>query len=114
MPNRDFHIGTRISEAQYDAVARAAESRGIKIAEWLRDVAVSRATTPEPVLQTLVEEIIAVRLIIQNLVLYLSTEGREVRRDSLAVLVERADALKKERALRLLQADGRDVHSPQR
>ena len=88
-------VGLRLTEDQLRRFTAAAEAQDLTCAAWLRDLA-DKATLPDPSLQTLAEEILALRVIIQNLILHI-LDNNLVTVDALRDICRRADAEKKTR-----------------
>jgi hypothetical protein len=102
MAAREHYLGTRVTESEYDRVVAAAEAVGLKPSEWCRDVLLSASGSRRPVLHSLIEEILAIRIILQSIILNLTTNGKDVTRKSLGEACAFADSLKAQRARRLL------------
>ena len=66
--NRVKSVATRLTEAELGEVERAASKAGKKVAEWLRDAALTHARAhEEPTDQVLLAEVMAVRALMLNL-----------------------------------------------
>jgi hypothetical protein len=89
-------IGTRLTEAEFQRVSAAAASQDLSESDWVR-VLIQAATSPNPTVQLLVEEILAVRWIVQNIVAYL-VEGKLITKEILEQCCATADRNKKDRA----------------
>lgn len=66
---RSKSIATRLTEAEFSEVEAAANSAGKKVAEWLREAALTQARTGEnaPTDPVLLAEILALRDLVLNL-----------------------------------------------
>jgi hypothetical protein len=102
MRSREQTIGTRLSPAEYDAAKLAADSTGLNISVWLRQVIIRQTSRHDPVLETLAEQFEALRFILLNVILHLTTNGLSVNRESLTTICAKADARKADLARALL------------
>jgi hypothetical protein len=87
-------ISTRLSETQFEAARLAAETEALTISEWLRQVIVTQTSRPDRVLETLVEQFEALRYVLLNIVLHLTTDGLSVNRETLKTICTAADTKK--------------------
>jgi hypothetical protein len=67
--NRRIPIGLKLSEASYEQLKRVSEAEGKPMAEWCRDAVVERLNRQgvERLVQIVLEEIVALRMILVNL-----------------------------------------------
>ena len=99
---RESYQNFRLTDEQQALIKNAAEAAGLKPSEFCRQAAVAAARNPHPVLFALIEEVLALRLIVSNVVVYLTTDGKDVNRTGLTSIAARADEVKSEKARRLL------------
>lgn len=83
-------VKARLTEAHYDTVTLAAASAGTTVSEWLRQ-AVLTDLERQTVLQILKDQVLALRLILEESVTTLLTEGGQLDRNALAALTKRTD-----------------------
>ena len=106
MRTREHTLGTRLTADEYDAALLAADQSGLPPAAWLRQVVrqvVLAPTSPtDPVLQTLLQQVEALRIILLNIILHLTTDGQAVTVKSLTTICAVADKHKVEQARKLL------------
>ena len=67
--NRNIPIGLKLSEASYEQLKRVSQAEGKPMAEWCRDAVVERLNRQgvDRMIQILLEEIVALRMILVNL-----------------------------------------------
>jgi hypothetical protein len=99
---RTKSIATRLSEAEFAEVESAAANAGQKVAEWLRDAALSQARGKvnqgtDPILLT---EIAGMRALMLNLFAKASEEP--LSQDDLRKISEYAEAVKEQKAEEIL------------
>jgi len=94
MRSREQTIGTRLSPTEYQAARLAADESGLNLAVWLRHVVVAHTSGPDRVLETLVEQFEALRFILLNVILHLTTNGQSVNRETLKTICAAADTKK--------------------
>ncbi len=97
---RTKSISTKVTEeeyAQFEALAGAQT-----ISEWARDVLL-RAASPSPAEQTIVAELLALRMILLN-AFYKLAQGEKLTGDAMQAIIERADAGKANKAAERLAA----------
>jgi hypothetical protein len=98
---RDSYLNTRLTDSDQALVRAAAQRQGIKPSEFCREAVLNAARRPEPILQTLVEQVEAIRIILLNIILHLTTNGQAVNVKSLTSICAIADAHKAEHARKL-------------
>ena len=94
MRSRQQIISTRLTEAQFQAASLAAQQDALTVSEWLRQVIITQTSRPDRVLETLAEQFEALRFILLNVILHLTTNGLSVNRESLTTICAKADAKK--------------------
>jgi hypothetical protein len=102
MTSRLQTIATRLSETQYEAVRLAADTAELTISEWLRTLVIAQTSPPDPVLQTLLQQVEALRIILLNIILALNTDEKAVTIASLTKICAIADKHKVEHARKLV------------
>ena len=99
-PNETYRarsIATRLTEAEFAEVESAAAKGGKKLAEWLRDAALTQArASQEPTDSILLAEIMGMRSLMLNLFARAS-EG-PISVDDLRKMSSHADSIKEQRA----------------
>jgi uncharacterized protein (DUF1778 family) len=101
--NRTKSIATRLTDAEFAEIESAAGSAGKKVAEWLREAALShaRATGEEKTTDTvLLAEVMALRSLIVNL-FAVASKG-PLSDETLRKIAAYADAIKDQKAEELL------------
>lgn len=93
-------LSTRLTQAEYERITAAAVEQQISDSDWLRLVATAQVTA-NPDMRVLAEEILAVRIIVQNIVGYL-VRAEPITREVLENICSIADRAKKDRASSLL------------
>jgi hypothetical protein len=99
---RTKSVSTKVTEeeyAQFEALAGAQT-----ISEWARDVLL-RAASPSPAEQTIVAELLALRMILLN-AFYKLSQDEKLTADEMQAIIERADASKGKKAAERLAARG--------
>jgi hypothetical protein len=115
-PIRTKSVGTKVSEAEYAALEGCARARGLKLAEWVRDMLLaagrdevaSAGSVAGPCATdgVLLAELLALRALTANLLFSIS-QGERLTPQQMQALIERADAGKTAKAAKLLLgADG--------
>jgi hypothetical protein len=89
-------VGTRLTDAEYQRVVAAAASQEMSESDWVRAL-IQNATSPNPTLQVLIEEMLAVRQILQNVIAY-NVEERLITKEALKSCCADADRLKRDKA----------------
>ena len=98
-------ISVRLTDDQLARLTQTALAHDSTCSEWLRDL-VHSATAPDPSLQTLTEEVIAVRLILQHIIAHILDQNI-VTTDMLREACNTADREKKPRARALFPFNGK-------
>jgi hypothetical protein len=101
--NRTKSIATRLTDAEFAEIESVAASAGKKVAEWLREAALSqaRATGEEKTTETvLLAELLALRSLIVNL-FAVASKG-PLSDETLRKIAAYADAIKDQKAEELL------------
>jgi hypothetical protein len=100
--NRSRFLHIRLTPEEQAQIAKAADAHDLTPSEWIRSIALN-ATTPDPRLQVITEEVVAARIFSQYVIAALvNTEG--VTTQVLQQISTKADEIKKERAAALLDA----------
>ena len=92
---RNRTVGSKMTESEYEKLVAVAERDGLTLGEWCREVLLARAdanggkdtSTAE---QTLLAEVIALRMILLN-ALFKLAQGAVLTTEELDRLIERAD-----------------------
>jgi mobilization protein NikA len=100
-------IATRLTPAELADVEGAAESAGQSLAEWLRETALdgARQRSADPI-ELLLAEVWALRYTLLNLFhgnAKAASDGTQLSPDSIAKIRDQADALKLQKARRILE-----------
>jgi hypothetical protein len=123
-PLRTKSVGTKVSEAEFAMLEERARANGLTLSEWVRDVLLS---APEPGAETgevVLAEVLALRTLFLNLQFRTSNGGQgqgPMTEAEMRGLIERADAVKGDRARERLEAarkavgkaDEKEVGEPQ-
>ena len=107
---RTKSISTKVTEAEYDEIARRAEPQ--TVSAWARGLLVG-AAQPDPLHFLLLAELVALRTIVLNLNFALAASGPPTE-DAMHRLIERADAEKFDKANERLARLQRAVDSTRR
>jgi len=91
---RTKSIGTKVTEAEFEAIARRAEP--MTVSEWARGILLG-AAQPDPLYFALLAELLALRTIVVNLDFALAANGPPTT-DAMHSLIARADAEKVSKA----------------
>ena len=107
-PTRTRSVGTKVSDEEYARLEACASEKGLSVGGWSRDVLLAAAGGVQSSLteQTLLAEVIALRIIVSNVVFALSSEGK-VTSEQMRTIIDRAEKTKAKRALDLLSQIGR-------
>jgi len=102
---RNRTVGCKMSDAEYEQLVAVAESEGLTLGEWCRDVLLERANgrKAKPVEETLLAEVIALRTILLN-ALYKLAQGERLTPDEMQRLINHADQDKFRKAQERLAA----------
>jgi hypothetical protein len=91
---RTKSVSTKVTEAEYDAIARRAEP--LTVSEWARGILLG-ATQPDPLHFLLLAELLALRTIVLNLNFALAANEPPTT-EAMHALIDRADAQKLSKA----------------
>ena len=91
---RTKSVSTKVTEAEYDAIARRAEP--LTVSEWARGILLS-ATQPDPLHFLLLAELLALRTIVLNLNFAVAASDPPTI-EAMHSLIDRADAEKLRKA----------------
>ncbi len=99
---RNRTVGSKMTASEYEKLVTVAERDGLTLGEWCRAVLLSQASTTEgtrPIAteQTLLTEVMALRMILLN-ALFKLAQGAVLTTEELDRLIERADGERYERA----------------
>ena len=97
---RTKSLGTKVSESEYATIAALAGEK--RLSEWVRQVVLA-AATPDPVMQIVLAELLALRTILLNLHFALAA-GEMVTADAMYRLIDRADQDKIQKAQERLRS----------
>ena len=102
---RNRTVGCKMSDAEYEQLLPVAEGEGLTLGEWCRDVLLERANgrKAQPVEETLLAEVIALRTILLN-AFYKLAQAEALTPDEMQRLIERADQDKFRKAQERLAA----------
>lgn len=90
---RTRSAGAKVTEKEYAEIEKLAEARGLNVGEWCREVilaAMAEAGAETPSAETLLAEIMALRMVFLNVMAYIGA-GRELTTEKMKELIERAD-----------------------
>jgi|SRR5215469_731453 len=90
---RTRSAGAKVTEKEYAEVEKVATARGLTVGEWSRQVmlaAVAEAEASTPSMETLLAEIMALRMIFLNIMFYAQRPG-ELTNEKMQELIDRAD-----------------------
>ncbi len=92
---RNRTVGSKMTESEYDQVVAVAEREGLTLGEWCREVLLAHGNAnelnkPSPIEQTLLAELVALRMILLNALCKLGQKVELSERD-LQDLAELAD-----------------------
>ena len=91
---RTKSVGTKVTESEYEAIARRAEP--LTVSEWVRGILLS-STQPDPLHFLLLVEFLALRTIVLNLNFALAANDPPTT-EAMHALIDRADAQKLSKA----------------
>jgi hypothetical protein len=106
-PLRTKSVGTKVSEAEFAMLEERARANGLTLSEWVRDVLL---LAPEPGAEAgevVLAEVLALRTLFLNLQFRASNGGQAqgpMTEAEMRGLIERADAVKAERARERIEA----------
>jgi hypothetical protein len=92
---RSRTVGSKMTESEYEKLVTVAERDGLTLGEWCREVLLAQAsntegTWPMAAEQTLLAEVMALRMILLN-ALFKLAQGAVLTTEELDRLIERAD-----------------------
>ena len=107
---RTKSIGTKVTEAEYARLERAAQGIGKTLGEWCRDVMLASIEREGSKVQlcrieelpAIMAEVVALRTILLN-VLFKQANGEAITAEQMQKLIERADAEKLKKAMERLR-----------
>ena len=77
MEKRTRSAGTKLTEAEYERLERAAKARGLKLGEWVREVLLEACEPASRAEREVLEEVLALRTIVLNVMYELGQPGTE-------------------------------------
>ncbi len=104
MLDRDYFVGTRIADSHYNSLKTAADDQALTIAEWVRLAVVRRITGEASTSRALVQELLAIRIMLLNLLFAMGPDGANFGRQRLQNLPRRADESSQTQVQRLFPA----------
>jgi len=111
--SRTRSAGAKLTNEEYAQLETLAQARGLTVGEWCREVLLAQANEPSPTLveQSLMAEIMGLRMIVINLLNALVT-GQELDQQRVEAVIRRAEMEKLPTALeRLKEATNRRAGS---
>jgi hypothetical protein len=108
MPDRHYFLSTRITDTRYRALRLAAESAGLSVSEWLRLVLFRRTSGEDSLPLSLLQEVLATRITLLNLLFYLGPEGTTFGRERLQNIPRKAAESSQVQVQRLFPAPTHD------
>jgi predicted HicB family RNase H-like nuclease len=108
MPDRHYFLSTRITDTDYRALRLAAETAGLSVSEWLRLVLFRRTSGEDSLPLSLLQEILATRITLLNLLFYLGPEGSMFGRERLQAIPRKAAESSQVQVQRLCPAPTQD------
>jgi hypothetical protein len=107
-PLRTKSVGTKVSEAEFAMLEERARANGQTLSEWVRDVLLSAPAEPGAEASEIVlAEVLALRTLFLNLQFRISNGGQgqgPMTETEMRGLIERADAVKGDRARERMEA----------
>jgi len=99
---RSRTVGSKMTQSEYEKLVTVAERDGLTLGEWCREVLLAQAsntegTRPMATEQTLLAEVMALRMVLLN-ALFKLAQGAVLTTEELDRLIERADGERFERA----------------
>jgi hypothetical protein len=93
--SRNRSAGTKVTDEEYAQLESLAQARGVTVGEWCREVLLAQldSNVPTPVEQTLLAEILGLRMIVLNLFRALGN-GEKLTEDKIREIVRWADGEK--------------------
>jgi hypothetical protein len=102
-PVRSKSIGTKVTTEEYAVLEACAAEQKLSLSEWARDLLLAAAAEHGTEKPAVLAEVLALRTILLNL-FYRLGAGRPAEPDEMQRIIERADAVKIEKALACLQS----------
>jgi hypothetical protein len=92
-------VGCKMTDSEYERLAAVAESDGMTLGEWVREVLRERADGRKPsvIEETLLAETLALRTILLNLH-FTVAKGETITAEGMQAIIDRADAGKAKKA----------------
>lgn len=89
---RTRSAGAKVTEEEYREMEKRAETRGLTVGEWCREVLLTEVERAEaPSTETVLAEVLALRMILLNMMAHIG-QGRELSTEQMQKLIDRADA----------------------
>jgi hypothetical protein len=104
---RTRSAGAKVTDKEYAEIERLAEARGLNVGEWCREVilgAVTEAEAGTPTIETLLAEVLALRMIFLNVMAYVAQKPGELTTEKMQALIDRADVEKFRRVTEAVDA----------
>jgi hypothetical protein len=102
-PLRTKSVGTKVSEEEFAMLEARAQAAGRTLSEWVRDVLLAAPTSEgELIGEVALGELLALRTLLLNL-FFRSAGQPSISEAEMRALIERADAVKGERARERLE-----------
>jgi len=107
-PTRTRSVGTKVTEEEYTRLEACASEQGVSISEWCRSVLLetARGDRPTETDETLLAEILALRIILLNLHFSVA-RGETLTTDGMQAIIDRADRAKASKAAERLSSSTR-------
>ena len=103
-PLRTKSVGTKVSEEEFAMLEARAQAAGRTLSEWVRDVLLAAPTTESELIgEVALGELLALRTLLLNL-FFRSAKGEAIPEAEMRALIERADAVKGDRARERIEA----------
>ena len=103
-PLRTKSVGTKVSEDEFAMLEARAEAAGRTLSEWVRDVLLAAPKTEgELIGEVALGELLALRTLLLNF-FFREAKGEPIPEAEMRALIERADALKGDRARERIEA----------
>lgn len=93
--SRTRSAGAKVTEAEYRQLEALAQARGLTVGEWCREVLLARLNQPPVTVveETILAELVGLRMIVINLLKVLGNDGR-IQQEELERIIRRADTEK--------------------
>ena len=94
---RTRSAGAKVTDKEYAEIEKLAGARGLNVGEWCREVileAVSEAEADAPTVETLLAEVMALRMIFLNVMAYVAQRPGELTTEKMKELIDKADVEK--------------------